>query len=292
MAKNIRIGIDTERYIPPTEDDVADAKGFMLERERNKETLKERVEELLALAAMRVIGICYRYMTDPRSFTISADYSETMMDEITEVMDALEDDILNLIHEYSTRATDDRERMMLISAWIASLGRGNRNLSDTLHAYLLKTLRDWEAAAVAMRFMGLGVTEAQTRVRTYIRSIYTIPEVLAAFRRSGDFTAPMIRFRGVTSGAVGLSNNGSVNVLNMAAITLQMAWMRSQAMDFERDGVSGYFQLRGSDYPCDICDDETGFHSDIREIYDKPYPHPNCCCYRVPVYERIIDGLT
>ena len=145
-------------------------------------------------------------------------------------------------------------------------------------------MKDWEAAIAAMRYAGLNVAKASTRIKTYLHQIYNMPEVRSAFKRWQEFAATYIRSRGIQYGAVGISNNGSTNVVNMGKITLQMAWMHNQAMDFQEQGAVGYLQLRGSNYNCDICDEESGFHPDIEEIFDKAFPHPNCLCYRVPVF--------
>ena len=169
-------------------------------------------------------------------------------------------------------------------AWLATLGRSNRNLQDTLDVYLYKTMKDFEAAIAAMRFTGVRQADAVTKLKTYMHSVYTMPEVLSAFRRRQNFKAAYIRLGGVQPGAVGLSNNGSTNVTNMATITSQMAWMREQGVQMRESGASGYYQLRGSTFNCDLCDDETGFYPNLEEIETAPYPHPHCKCYRVPIY--------
>lgn len=286
MAQSIKIKLDTNRYQTPTEDDIKAAKQYILQREDYANILGSRVDEILADAAERIVMICYRYNVEPKRFTISSEYNSDMMDEISAVMDEIEDEIYNLILEYSTRAVDDDDQMSILAAWIALLGKGKNNLRDTLHAYLFKFMKDLEAAIAALRYMGVGQTEAISKVLSYLHNIYMMPEVLTAMRKRGEFTATYIFLGGVQPGAVGISNNGSTNVVNMAKITLQMAWMRAQAMMWQKRGAVGYIQLRGSTYNCDICDSETGFHSNIEEIFSKSFPHPHCKCYRVPVYAK------
>ena len=136
-----------------------------------------------------------------------------------------------------------------------------------------------------MIYMGLEQSMAVTRIQTYLHSIYTMPEVLTTFRRRMEFAATYIYYGGVQSGAVGISNNGSTNVVNMAKTTLQMAWMRSEAMEYEEDGAAGFYVLRGSNYPCSICDDACGFHP-IEEAMDILPVYPHCCCYAIPIYKK------
>ena len=284
MAESIKIKLDASQYRLPTQDDVRSAKQFVLRREEFSRLLGSKIDDCLSNMAEEITRICYKYNVEPTEFTISSQYDENMMSEIAEVMDNTEEEILSLIYDYSTQVTENREHKNLLAAWIALLGRGNRNLQDTLDGYLYKSMKDVEAAIAAMRYADVEISDAITKVKTNLHSIYTMPEVVSAFRNANDFNATYIRSRGVMAGGVGLSNNGSTNVTNMARITLQMAWMREQGIEFANSGASGYYQLRGSLYPCSICDDEVGFHEDIEEIHTKPLPHPHCCCYRIPVF--------
>lgn len=286
MADSINIKLDTAKYVAPTLDDINAAKQFILRREDMACVLVSRIDELLDDAIERITEICYKYNVNPELLYFSSAFNEDMMDEIAEVMDELEEAILDLIYEYSTRVTNNRTRMIALANWMALLGRGNRNLRDTLEDYLYKFLKDLEAAIAALRYANVDVAAATTKIKTYKHTIYTMPEIISAFKHAEDFTATYIRSRGVQKGGAGLSNNGSTNVTNMGATTLQMTWMRSQAMDFKENGVAGYYQLRGSTFPCEICDDETGFHPGIADIFVKPFPHPHCKCYRIPIYPK------
>ena len=143
-------------------------------------------------------------------------------------------------------------------------------------------MKDLEAAVAALRHANATMAEAVTKIKTHLHTIYTMPEVMAAFKEASTFAATYIQSKGVQQGGVGLSNNGSTNVTKMARVTLQMAWMRSYRMDFEESGAVGFYVLRGSSYPCSLCDSKVGFHV-IDEIDDFPPFHPNCCCYVIPI---------
>lgn len=283
MADSIKIRLDGTKYALPTQEDIRAAKQFILRRNEYARLLEGKVDECLADAAEEITKICYRYNVDPMTFSISSQYNEQMMQEISDVMDEAEADILSLIYEYSTQATDNSDHISQLAAWIATLGRGNRNLQDTLDGYLYKAMKDWEAAIAAMRYAELAMADAVTKIKNYLHGIYTMPEVRSAFNIANDFNATYIRSRGVMAGGVGLSNNGSTNVTNMARITLQMAWMREQGIEFNESGAAGYYVLRGSGYPCSLCDDAVGFHL-MTDMSFFPPIHPHCCCYVVPIY--------
>ena len=280
----IQIKIELPKYKAPTQEDIEAAKRFILDREEYAALLSDEIDSRLGDAAERIVLICYAYGIEPTKLLFSTAFNENMMNEISSVMDDLESEVLELIYENSLQVTDDEARIESLREWMASLGKGDKDLEATLDDYLYKTMKDWEAAIAAMMYAKMSVSEAVTTIKTHLHSIYTIPAVLAAFKIAERFAAKYIAQRGVQPGAVGISNNGSTNVVNMAKTTLQMTWMRSQALDFEAQGAAGYYQLRGSDFPCDICDEEEGFHEDINEILTKSYPHPHCQCFRVPIY--------
>lgn len=282
------IQLDTSKYSAPTQDEIDEAKRYIARREQFGALLQERVDAILMEAAEDVVRICYSYNVDPKRLYFSNGFNKEMMDEISAVMDDVEDEILALIIDYSTRATNDRRRISLLAAWIALLGKGKKNLRDTLHGYLHKTLKDWETAIAALKYNGANAAKAITRIKSSLHHVYDMPEVKSAFKRFEEFAATFIRSRGIQYGAVGISNNGSTNVTNMSRITLQMAWMKAQLMEFEELGAVGYIQMRGSNYLCSVCDEETGFHYGIPENID--WPHPNCQCYRIPVY-RLGDEI-
>jgi len=287
MAGEITIRLDASRYQIPTESDIRRGKSYILQREAMAQALEAQVDIILGDLAEAVVTLCYQYGVDPRTFTLTESYNPELMKKVQALMEQAEDEILSLIDDYATRCTKDRDRMGLLALWIATLGSRNRNLAQVTHDHMYKFIRDLEAAIAALRYARTELARAVTVVRTYLHQIYNIPEVRMAFTRSTVFSAIYIRSRGINPGGVGLSNNGSTNLTNMARLTLQMAWMMSQMMDFREAGAVGYYQLRGSDYKCEVCDEAEGFHLGIPDSTE--WPHANCRCYRIPVF---VNGET
>ena len=281
MSKVV-ITLDTNIYKSPTQADINAAKKFILQRDGYARLLENRVDEILDEAAERIVIICYRYNVDPQYLYFGSGFNEQMMSDISAVMDELEQQILDLINEYATVPEASASNKNAILLWIATLGRGGKNLQGTLDGYLFKFMKDLEAAVAALRYANATMAEAVTKIKTHLHTIYTMPEVMAAFKEASTFAATYIQSKGVQQGGVGLSNNGSTNVTKMARVTLQMAWMRSYRMDFEESGAVGFYVLRGSSYPCSLCDSKAGFHV-IDETDDFPPFHPNCCCYVMPI---------
>ena len=276
----------SEKYRPITEKDIKTAKNYVALRERTAKSLSSQISDILQAAAEQITEICYKYNVDPKEFTISPQYNEKMFEEVATILDALEDEIIDLTLEYATDCTPDDKRRSSLLAWILTLGRNNNNLRQTLESRIWVFSRDIEALVASMRFAKKNVTEAVSRIKTGLHTVYVTPEVLSAIKNKANIKATYIRSGGIKHGNFGNSNSEANNIERFGEITVQMAWMKNQVIDFQENGAIGYLQLRGSNFACTICDDETGFHTNIDEIYKKPLPHPSCMCYRVPVYNK------
>lgn len=283
MARKLTVTLDLTRYRAPEQSDIDEAKSFVLDRNEASRALASAIDGVLDRMAEQMAVICYRYGIDPKRFTLSDAYSPGMMAEISDAMDQVEDDITALIDDFSTRVTEDGDRRIALLAWMALLGRGNRNLRDTLHGYLTKTMRDFGAALAALAYAGRDLPHAVSSLRTYKHQIWNMPEMKGAFRLSGEFEDALIRSHGVTEGARGISSSGASNVTQMARTTLDMAWMRSLRLDFEEGGAAGYYVARGSSYPCPLCDSMCGFHT-MDDTEGFPPYHARCCCFVFPIY--------
>lgn len=264
------------------EADVQTAKNYVLRRESAAHGLASLVDALIKDAATRITEICYRYDVDPQRFTLSSDYDKEMFEEVAQVLDQLEDEIMDLLLDYATRCTKSEERKKSLLPWILLLGRGNRNLQQTLEGRMRMFMKDIEAMIASMSLAKYDLQKAITRIKTGLHAVYVMPEVKAAFAHSAMMQATYIRSKGVKYGNVGNSNSEANNILRFGETTVQMAWMRNQLMNFKENGAAGYYQLRGSTYPCTICDEQVGLH--LGDFLNDSYPHAHCMCFRIPVY--------
>ena len=299
----LNISLDTSKYRTPTQKDVLAAKEYVLQREEAATSLSSKIDALLMIAVEKIVQICYKYNVDPQLLIFDYDFNEDMMEEIAAVMDELEDEILDMLRDEATSCTKNPKRINWLIAWMALLGKNKRNLRQTLHIYLQKFMKDIEAAVAAVKYAEYDLSRAVTTIKTHLHTIYTIPAVYAAFKISDQFKATYILSKGVQQGAVGLSNNGSTNVVNMCRTTLQMVWMKNtetltqtneetdeeevlpdNPFTQEEEVLVGYYVARGSNFPCQVCDDACGFY--LLQQYRGVLPvHPHCQCYAIPIYE-------
>jgi len=290
MAENIKIQLD-DIYEPVTEKDIKTGKNFVLRRESVSNTLGSLVDALMEDAAESIVQICYKYNIDPTSFTLSAEYNEEMFKKVAEVMDQLEEDIMELIEYYSTNCTKDKEKKSLLLLWILTLGRDNMSLQATLHQRLMVFMKDLEAMIAVAKTAKFETTKVVSLIKSYLHTVYQMPGMTAAFRNASLYKARYIRTKGVKKGNVGNSNSEANNIIRFARLTQQMAWMRYHRQMYDERGAAGYYVLRGSNYPCDLCDSRTGFHT-IDEVDAFPPQHYNCVCYTIPIFEKDINDLT
>jgi hypothetical protein len=290
----VTIHLDTTRYLAPTDEDLAAAKSYILHRSEVAATLQSLIAELLTEAADKIVRIAYKYNFPGDVFTLGA--SPEQQREINAVMDALEEKILEKIEEItinealsSIHPAESREsRKAALLAFLLALGHGNQNFRTTLYNYEWRFLYDLEAAIAALKTAGVGSPDAITTIRSHITAIYTIPALVAAIKHPQDFLAAFIRSAGITHNPDGSPNvqgvprEGYNAIINTILIANDIIFGKNQLLNFIADGAVGYYQLRGSNYPCTICDSEVGLH--IGLIDAEPLPHPHCRCIRIPIY--------
>lgn len=284
MANDIKIQLP-DIYQPIKEDDIRKSKKWTLLREENATYLSGLIESILKETIQSLTIIAYKYNCKPEEWQFAQ--NKDLREEVANVMNDAEDEIMALVEEYSLNETKDKNRRSTLLPWLLALkSKGTKDLQSTLHARLRQFLFDTEAQIAAMKLAGYAQSKAGNRAVSTMHSVYTSPEMQAAFKKQS--AAMYIQSKGVHHGNVGLSSSGAVNVEDFGEQTATIAWMKSRLMQFQEDGAAGYYQLRGSTYPCSLCDDEVGLH--IGDIINDPYPHHHCVCYRVPVFEKQKDN--
>lgn len=290
MAEPIKIQLE-DIYKPVTEEQIKSAKSFVLRRESTARGIGSLVDALLADAAEKIVQICYKYCVDPRTFQISAQYNEEMFKEVAAILDALEEEILDLLTDYCTRCTQDKKKRSNLMLWILTLGRGGKALKATIEDRIKMFLKDLEAMTVAAKNAKFDLTKTITLIKSYLFNVYQMPGMQDAFKYAPLFKAQYIRSRGVKKGYRGNSNSEANNINRMVKTTVQMAWMRYIWQEYEEQNAAGFMCLRGSTYHCSICDDVCYKFYPINSKMPLPV-HPNCQCYVIPIFERNINELT
>ena len=274
----------------PTQDEIKAAKQYILDRSDAADDAQYVAGVSIQEAAEQLVQIAYKYDIPVSRFSFDSEVNEDMMADVAEVMDDLEEDLMEDVRDAALSCTKDNERYLALLAILLTLGHRNMSLRDTVHAYAWRTLRQAEAIIAAMKAAGLSQSEARTKIKTEIQHFQVSPEFQAALKHPLDFAAPYIRNGGKATFPDGSPNvqgvpvNGYDAIKSIFGIAVAQIWMRNQLMDMQEDKrCIGYWQDRGSTYPCRMCDDEVGFHK-LGDIENDPYPHCGCYCWRMPIY--------
>lgn len=297
----INIHLNTSRYVAPTEQDIKAAKAYILKRSDVANELADLIGDLLTEAAVKIVQIAYKYNFPGDVFTIGA--SPEQQQEINAVMDELEQRIYEMLEDkiFAQMPQEDSngavipmsaERKAALLAFMLALGHKNQNLRSTLYNYQWRFLYDLEAAIAALKLANVNLSNAITKIRSHIGSIYTMSEVQAAIRRPNNVMAAFLRSAGVPHNPDGSPNlqgvprEGYNAIINSIRITNDIVWGHNQLLNFIERNAAGFYVLRGSTYPCRACDDNTGFHP-MTEQEAMPPIHPHCCCYTIPIFTKL-----
>ena len=261
-------------YEAPTEDDIKAAKKWTRLRNDNAARLSSLIESLLEKAAQELTKIGYKYNCKPEEFKFSQ--NKNLREEVAIVLDNLEEEIMALVEEYSLNETKDKERRNNLLPWLLALhGKNTANISETLHERVRQFMFDTEAQIAAMKLAKYDLTKAIGRVVSTMHAVYASPEMLAAFKKRS--ASMYVQTRGVHYDNRGLSSSGAVNIENFANMTARMTWARLRYEEEKDNGKGGFIVFRGSNYPCDLCDSKTGFHTIDSMDFMPPF-HGHCCC--------------
>ena len=282
MNDNISIQL-LDIYRPLSDDDISKGKRFVIKRESASNGLASLVDALMSDAAAEMVQIAYKYGINPENFQMSPQYNEQMFKEMSQILDELEDGILDLMEDYSLRCTKDDNKKKWLLLWILALGRSGKGLRRSLEDRLWMLSRDMEAMIAAAMTAKMDVARAVSAIRSNIHTAYQMPGMKEAFAHSSLYKAQYIRTHGVKKGNRGSSNSEANNIIRFAKTTVQMAWMHYHHRLYEEQGAAGYYVLRGSTFPCDLCDSMTGFHP-IDDVDGYPMYHAHCMCFTVPVF--------
>lgn len=292
----VQIKSDTTKYRTPTQDEVDKARQYALNRGRAANLVVRKLNDRLSQSTKDLVSIGYKYNVEGIKFQWNS--VPAMYDEVTELMDKVYEDCVAIIEDSAIPSGESSDKKTALILYLLSLGRKNRTLSATLEEYLWRYLYDIEAFVAATKIANLSKVDAMTRIVSGFNSVYTDPLVMQAMK------VPNVQSMYLANGGVhtdrftgektqGIPINGSVAVTNFASIVVNQVWFRNENLNLINNQVVGYYQLRGSSYPCAICDALVGFHpaTNTTELLQSEPVHPHCVCYRVPIFAISAEQL-
>lgn len=254
-----------------TEEELEVAKEFLRRRLDNQNSMARDIENLLVLYAGYLLSALFRNGSD----------------EDIELL--INDLVSRLLEDCQILAVDENEKNR--SAILLYMN-SERN-EDTLEGRVQKRCHTFfdEVFAVytAGKILGLNEASLFSSVKANLDNPWA-NEVLIAARekiKRGEVVGDLSDFEEPHFGkGVQISSKGALDDILEYAIADALNWNRHE--EEKEKGAKGYYVVRGSSYPCDICDSHTGIFYPIENEDSLPQYHLHCCCLVVYSYvERL-----
>lgn len=249
----------------PSEKDVEAAKEYIRRRLDAERSMVYNLEKAMKRAAEKIVEICYSANVNPQTFKY-ADLPLRVQWDIDEVIQQLQEEVGDY---YETLAIadheEDRDYLMPI---IYGEDRG-LTFEERLEDYCNKYKNELMLLIGAGLFLGVAKKLLAKSIGENLKHPYA-NQLLAE-----GIDAPLTYGRGRT-------NSMFTAIGNLTRFGIAKGWMKSWERSTSKNGCFGWIVRRGSSWPCDICNDNCGFHS-IEEGTGLPM-HGHCCCVAIPVY--------
>ena len=251
-----------------------------------QDELTEKVKEAYLRAFRRAAtatyasGLAPSYFEFKKSFLLDA--------EINVILDSLIADIYKLILQYS----DQVDRLAKLknqteeqSDYLPFVFRNikGKNIEDRLQGYKEDSKYEFEAFLAASMLLKRPISFVVQDFSQYATTPYASPTVKSVLSNKIPFliSARMLLRKGIVYGQSGKYNSALNSLTRLSEGSVADAFGFGDLDYMRKSGAIGYFVSRGSSYPCQVCDDNTGFHP----ITEMTLPvHPRCMCYAVPVF--------
>lgn len=248
-----------------TDEELSAAEDYLRDRLRNERSMSADVERLLEAYA---------------AYLLSALFSDASDEEVEALLDDL---VRMLMEDCETLAVDEHDRRDGILAYI--LGeRGGDTLEGRVRKRVNTFFNECFAVFMAGKLLGKKYDVLVPSMKEYFKHPWDNEVIKEAREKQEkgeippdyDFSEPHYGRGNPVSSLTALEL--------MLGYAVADAWQWWGYEDAKERGARGYFVLRGSSYPCDICDSHTGVFYYITDESNRPQYHQNCCCLVVYSY--------
>lgn len=264
--------------------DIEIARYYAKRRMEKEEQLTREMLQKYLYAFSRVLQLAYSSGVPPTRFTFEKNLQ--LNNKVDKVMNRLVADLYNIIENFSftqlalAQAKNDREEDLDIVAFINRPING-KDINGRLAEYSENAKLEFEAYVAAGLLLSKPINAVLSEYKTYFNNPYGSPLVKATFGlKVSEIASKRLLTRGVSFGAGKyIASFSAFNRLGLGTTDFAFNYADNEYM--RRNGALGYQVYRGSSYPCEACDSNTGFHP----ISDQSLPvHSRCLCFAVPVF--------
>lgn len=231
----------------------------------------DNLRGFLKEAIQKLVSISYEYRIPPLKFNFSA--NDELKKRIDAVLSELVDSIIDDVKDIVTNGEDDNERISVILAWFSSIFLG-MTFRQRIQKHIRSFTTEVEGAIAASKTLGYSAKKTSALINTYLSTPSTSPLFKELSNRNYNTKAITEIHRGSGTYASSYKNLNRV-VTDQVARVVQRKYYQ-----FEHGSTTHWMVVRGSSYPCSLCDSCCGVVTNIANL---PPFHPRCCCIAIPM---------
>lgn len=256
-------------------DYLSQAKQYLRQRLSAEISFQNNLETLIDEYAYKLVDIAYAANIPPNLFTFS--YNKAIRNDVDEVIEEMKQLITTAVETLAVGNKTDNKKKILVY-----IGRdiSGDNFYGRLDSHTDTFRKEMEGVIAAGLLIGALKTKVKQSIKANLHTPYQNPIFKEAVK-SNLGTAEVLLKKGLHLG-IGISNSAFNSINSLGRFTISDAWMQDWYDIFDSKGAIGYNVVRGSSYPCSLCDSNVGFHTDG----NLPPYHPSCCCIAVPVFKK------
>lgn len=252
-----------------TEQELEEAKAFVRDRLRNERSMEADVLRLMEMYA---------------AYLLTALLNNRSEAEVELLIQNLVEELLS---DCELLAVDEHDRRAMILLWVNRDIEGQTlrdRVSQRCHTFFDEVF----AVYTAGRLLNRGYDALLTGIKENLTRPWQNPLLVEAREAQlHGLIDPDYEFQEPHYGR-GVAISSLTALTTITTYAVGDAWMYYGWLDAAERGAKGYHVLRGSSYPCDICDSHTGIFYPIDDEDNRPPYHAHCVCFVVYSYtERL-----
>lgn len=248
-----------------------EAARFIQERLKLEGVSSDNLKELLKEAIRKLVSISYEYRISPLKFNFAA--NDELKKRIDAVLGELVDSIIDDVRDIVANGEDDNERVSVILSWFSAIFLG-MTFRQRIQKHIRSFATEVEGAIAASKTLGYSAKKASSLINAYLPTISTSPLFKELSNKNYSTKAIAEIHRGSGTYASSYKNLDRV-VTDQVARVVQRKYYQ-----FEYGNTTHWRVIRGSSYPCSLCDSCCGIVTNVANL---PPFHPRCCCIAIPM---------
>lgn len=245
----------------------------------------DRVINQMALSNTDITSVIRRYAAK----LIEESYKNKNISEekVSGIIEGLQKELFNIIyirclnadaiaHEKEKETRTDKYVLAFFSLEVSGL-----TIQDRIKNYSQQIRYEIEAYITAGINRGMNPVQILNSYLTWLKNPFASPLILEAIRKGILKNEALLnkisilqknKYKSALNNLVRLHQDSIIRAYNH---TINSIWLANK-------NIVGWYTVRGSSYPCTVCDMNIGlFHSKDEFFYGY---HPRCCCLMLPVY--------